>query len=317
MAVFDYALPDLKKYQGLNPKPEDFDEYWDKALQEMQDLDPRVEIKPAAFQIKGIKCNDLYFSATGGSRVYARYLQPPAGSKPQPAICFFHGYGGHSGDWSRYLHYALYGFHVFALDVRGQAGLSHDTRPVRGNTLHGHIVRGLQASPEDLFYRHVFLDTALLVKIAMAQDNVDSGKIYASGGSQGGGLTLACAALAPAVKKIAYKFPFLADYKRVWELDLCENAYKELKDFFRYADPRQEKRDDIFNKLGYIDIQHLAVRVKAEVLHGIGLADTICPPSTQFAVYNKITSVKQMRIYPEYGHEELPGFNDETFSFFT
>ena len=43
--------------------------------------------------------------------------------------------------------------------------------------------------------------------------------------------------------------------------------------------------------------------------------DTVCPPSTQFAAYNKITSTKDMVIYPDFGHEGLPGERDQTFAF--
>ena len=38
----------------------------------------------------------------------------------------------------------------------------------------------------------------------------------------------------------------------------------------------------------------------------VGLMDTICAPSTQFAAYNKIASPKDMVIYPDFGHETLP-----------
>jgi len=31
---------------------------------------------------------------------------------------------------------------------------------------------------------------------------------------------------------------------------------------------------------------------------GVGLMDNICPPSTQFAVYNRIRAPKRMVIYP-------------------
>ncbi|MNI33520.1 Cephalosporin-C deacetylase [compost metagenome] len=40
-----------------------------------------------------------------------------------------------------------------------------------------------------------------------------------------------------------------------------------------------------------------------------------CPPSTQFAAYNKIKSKKQYEIYPDFGHEGLPGFSDKTLQF--
>jgi cephalosporin-C deacetylase len=47
----------------------------------------------------------------------------------------------------------------------------------------------------------------------------------------------------------------------------------------------------------------------------VGLMDTICPPSTQFAAYNRIHSKKSLLIYPDYGHEGLPGANDKIFDF--
>ena len=48
---------------------------------------------------------------------------------------------------------------------------------------------------------------------------------------------------------------------------------------------------------------------------GVGLMDTVCPPSTQFAAYNKIVAPKEMVIYPDYGHEGLPGWSDRVFQF--
>jgi cephalosporin-C deacetylase len=43
--------------------------------------------------------------------------------------------------------------------------------------------------------------------------------------------------------------------------------------------------------------------------------DTVCAPSTQFAAYNKITSSKEMVIYPDFGHETLPDLADRVFTF--
>lgn len=46
-----------------------------------------------------------------------------------------------------------------------------------------------------------------------------------------------------------------------------------------------------------------------------GLMDTICPPSTQFAAYNKINSRKEVIIYPDFGHEWLPDIDDIVYRF--
>jgi cephalosporin-C deacetylase len=201
------------------------------------------------------------------------------------------------------------------MDCRGQGGASEDTGIYQGMTLKGHIVRGLDGPPEHMYFRNVFLDTAQLARVVADFDEVDPTRLGATGGSQGGGLTLACGALAP-IKLCAPVFPFLCDYKRVWEMDLAKDAYDELRYFFRSFDPLHEREDEWFTKLGYIDNQHLAPRIKGEVLLIGGLMDTITPPSTYFAAYNKITANKRHILYPDFGHEGLPGSDDIIWEFF-
>jgi cephalosporin-C deacetylase len=317
MPLIDKPLPELYAYAGRNPAPADLDAYWDAALAEMDALDSQVELTPAAFQAPNAECFDLFFTGVGGARVYAKYLRPKNPAGKIPAVLQFHGYAGHSGDWNDKLNYAGAGFAVAALDCRGQAGRSQDPGGVLGTTLRGHIVRGLDdPDPRKLAFRQIFLDTAQLAKIVAGLPEVDPGRLGAMGGSQGGALTLACAALAPhLMQRAAPIFPFLCDYQRVWEMDLAENAYEELKTYFRRYDPLHVRQTEIFTKLGYIDVQHLASRIRGHVLMGCGLMDKVCPPSTQFAAYNRITAQKEIVIYPDFAHETLPGFNDRVFQF--
>jgi len=317
--TFDFPLERLRTYTGTNPRPADFDAYWDTALAEMNAVDPHVELVPARFQAKNAECFDLYFTGTGGARVYAKLLRPKNATTPHPAVLMFHGYSGDSGDWADKLAYVGQGFTVAALDCRGQGGRSNDPGGVDGNTHRGHIIRGLAdalaGKPEKLLFRQIFLDTAQLAKIVMAMPDVDPARVGATGGSQGGALTVACASLEPRIKRAAPVFPFLSDYKRVWEMYQAKDAYIELQEYFRHFDPRHEQEDAIFEKLGYVDIQNLAPRIRGEIYWSIGLMDTICPPSSQFAAYNKISAPKSMEFYPDFGHEGLPGVNDLIFQF--
>lgn len=318
MPIIDKPLPELRLYQGTNPRPTDFDAYWDHALRDLAAHDPQVELRPnPVLQSTAAECFDLWFTGLGGARVYAKYLRPRPAAGRRPAVLQFHGYSGHSGDWMDKLAYVSAGHCLAALDCRGQAGRSEDTGGVQGNTLRGHIIRGLDdPDARKLYYRQVFLDTALLARIVMGFPEVDPARVGATGASQGGALTLACAALEPRIKLAAPVFPFLCDYQRIWEMDLAKDAYEELRLYFRAFDPRHERAREIFTKLGYIDCQHLAPRIRAKVLMFTGLMDTICPPSTQFAAYNKITSPKDVIIYPDYGHEiSLPGHTDRIFNF--
>jgi cephalosporin-C deacetylase len=316
---FDFPLEKCKLYQGINPRPADFDAYWEKALAEMNAVAPKVELVPADFHARGAECFHLYFTGVGGARIHAKFLRPEKSTGRHPAVLMFHGYSGDSGDWSDKLPYVSQGFIVAALDTRGQGGLSEDNSVVSGTTLNGHFIRGLndalRGAPEKFVFRQDFLDTAELARIVMDLPEVDADRVGVTGWSQGGGLTVACAALVPRIARAAPVYPFLSDYQRVWEMDLAKNAYNELKDYFRRFNPLHENESAVFEKLGYIDIQHLAPRIKAEVLWSIGLMDEICPPSTQFAAYNKITSRKRMDIYPDFVHEHIKGASDRIFEF--
>ena len=313
--LFDMPLEQLKTYKGKNPRPADFDTFWDRGLAEMRKVDPQVELKRADFQTPFADCFDMYFTGVGGARLHAKLLKPKKTAGKHPAVLMFHGYSGSAGDWLDKLGYPAMGFTVAALDCRGQGGLSEDVGGVKGTTLRGHIIRGLDGKPENLLFRQIFLDTAQLAKIVMEMPDVDPRRVGATGGSQGGGLTLACIGLEPRIKRAAPLFPFLCDYKRVWDLDLAKDAYDELKTYFRQFDPHHEREDEIFTKLGYIDVQFLAPRIRAETMMAVSLMDTICPPSSQFAAYNKIKARKSLVLYPDFGHEGLPGFGDKTFQF--
>jgi cephalosporin-C deacetylase len=315
MPQIDLPLEQLYAYEGVNPKPADFDDYWDRALAEMKSIDPQVELIPAQFQVPFAECFHLYFTGVRGARIHAKYIRPKGQNKKHPAILQFHGLSMDSGDWQDKFAYAALGVSVISMDCRGQGGLSEDVGAVKGNTLHGHIIRGINNHPDDLLYRHMFLDAAQLAGIVIGMPEVDPTKVAAIGISQGGGLTLACGALEPRVAKLAPVYPYLSDYLRVWEMDLDVAAYEEIRTYFRKFDPQHKRKNEVFEKLGYIDIQHLAPRIKGEVMMATGLMDTITPPSTQFAAYNKITSPKRVEIYPDFAHEWLPGFADKTMAF--
>ena len=128
------------------------------------------------------------------------------------------------------------------MDCRGQGGRSEDVGGVTGNTLRGHIIRGLDEAikggdPSKLLFRQIFLDTAQMAKIVMEMPDVDETRVGVTGGSQGGALTVACTALEPRIKLSAPVYPFLSDYKRVWDMDQDENAYAELREYLPQVRP--------------------------------------------------------------------------------
>ncbi|MDR4949051.1 acetylxylan esterase [Neobacillus cucumis] len=315
---FDMPLHELKEYKGTNPKPQDFDEFWGRGLQELSQQSLDYELIPAKFTSRVAECYDLYFTGVGGARIHCQLVRPKNQIGEGPGLVWFHGYHVSSGDWVDKLGYAAEGYTILAMDCRGQGGLSIDNSQVRGTTLKGHIIRGIEeGNPEKLYYRQVFLDTVQAARILFSMEHVDADRVGVYGASQGGALAIVCSALEPKIKKTVAVYPFLSDYKRAWDLDIANSAYEEIHYYFKFIDPNHEREEELFNKLGYIDIQHLAERVKSQVLWAVGMEDQICPPSTQFAAYNKIQSPKQMKVFYEYGHEHIRTFGDKAHSFFS
>ena len=315
MPIVDMPLAKLREYQGVNPRPKDFDEFWNEALEELAAVDFNPTFEPYDFPCAVADSYKLTLTATKGARIFAKFMKPKNIVGRAPAVLVFHGLSGSSPDWNDAIKFVAQGYVVAMLDTRGQGGYSEDVGGVPGTTYATPFMRGFDGEPKDLLCRDLFLDTAALARVVMALDYVDETRVAATGGSQGGALTLACASLVPEIKLCIPTYPYLCDYKRVWDMDLDRGAYDGIRYYLRNFDPCHEHIDEFFAKLGYIDLQFLAPRIKAKVYMSTGLLDTTCPPSTQFAAYNKITSEKQVVIYPDFGHEGLKGSADRIFAY--
>lgn len=316
MPVVDMPLEQLRMYTGTNPMPHDFDEFWGKRMHEVQQIE--LEYQLIESEITGYEqCayHDLWFKGMTGARRYAKYVKPKISGK-HPVILQFHGYPGSSRSWFEQTSFAGMGFSLIALDCPGQGGKSEDLGGRIGTTVAGHLVNGLDGNPEDMYYVQLAQDMSLLCRIIEQLEDIDVERIYANGASQGAGLALICTALNPIIKRCAALYPFLSDYKRVWEMDLDQIAYEGIRYYSRWFDPMQTNEEEVFTKLGYVDVHNFAHLIKAQILFGTGLMDNICPPSTQFAIYNRLNCQKEHVIFPDYTHEEISFFDDLLIDFF-
>lgn len=302
-------------YEGSSPCPEDFDRYWADALKEADQLDYNEEFIKKEFPSKFADMYELRYTGTKGARIYAKVCMPKQIDGKIPAVLMFHGLSGSSDEWGDLLKYASQGYLVAYMDVRGQGGKSEDVGGVLGTTYTMPFMRGIDGDKLDLLMRDVFLDTVILAKIIMGLDYVDENRVAAKGGSQGGALSVVCASLVPQIKKCGIFYPYLCDYGYAATHETKGLAYEGLNYYFRAFDPTHEYTEELLEKLGYIDIQNFAKWMKAELLMFTGLLDASCPPITQFAMYNKVSSPKKVIFYPEYGHERMKGAEDILFAF--
>lgn len=311
----EMPLEELKNYMGTNPIPEDFDEFWDKQVKRADQHPLKYEITES--EITGfdtVSCYDIWFNGITGNPVYAKYIRPHI-DKKVPLIMQYHGYPGASRPWFEQIVFAGMGYALIAMDCAGQGGKTLQNGAYMGPMAEGHIIMGIDGPAEAMYYVITFLNALLISRIGEQLEGIDTQRIYCNGASQGAGLSCAVAALNPNIKRCALLYPYLSDYKRVWELNMDLAVYEGLRYYSRWFD-QLHAGDAFFEKLGYIDAHNFAHRIKAEVLFGSGLKDIFCPPSTHFAVYNNIHSKKRMYIFPDYGHEEIGAFDNLIIDFF-
>ncbi|MCH4887506.1 acetylxylan esterase [Acidaminobacter sp. JC074] len=311
MAFIDLEYDELLAYTGMSPKAEDFDAFWKEKVSSL--TYDNADLVESEFKVPFATCYDLYFNSHDDVKIHSKLVIPNKLGQ-SPALLKFHGYAGYSGEWSELIHYAACGFTIAAMDCRGQGGESSDQVDCE-RTLYGHVIRGAHEGRDHLYYVKVFLDTLVLAQVVSNLEDVDESNISAFGDSQGGALALVCASLFP-IKRVSVAYPFLCDYKRVWSLKLDTFAYKGLGEHFRRFDPRHENEDDFFETLSCIDVQNFVGNIKGKAQLFTGLIDDVCPPSTQFAAFNKIKTDKKLEVYPDYGHEKLKDLLDLRLQFF-
>ncbi|MGL6312826.1 alpha/beta fold hydrolase [Vibrio sp. WXL103] len=304
-------------HMGNHRQEVDFSQFWQAAKAEVDALRSDYQISEASFNHPVHKCRELRFSGVNGGQIYAKYVQSSESeSSPCPVIFVFHGYGEASPSWSQLMRWASAGFSVFAMDVRGQQGRSMmgEERLARDNF--GQLMRGIEQGAQNLHFKRVYQDCYQLVSLVSNMPTIDPSRMYTYGTSQGGALSIVAAVLSQKISKTVSVHPFLADFASVIDMHLTNSPYFEINQYFKFNDAAQTTRETVLSALDYIDVQNFAPLLCNSLLGAVTMQDDVCPPKTQMAVFDKVTSDKNILIYPEHGHEDIKEFEDVAYSYF-
>src|SRR4029077_7503437 len=127
-----------------------------------------------------------------------------------------------------------------------------------------------------------FSDAVRAVEAARSHPAVDAQRAAVTGGSQGGGITLAVSALKSDVSAALPDVPFLCHYRGASQI-IDTSPYVEIAN---YCKTHRDKVETVFKTLSYFDGLNFSARAKAPALFSVALMDNICPPSTVYAAYN-------------------------------
>jgi cephalosporin-C deacetylase len=292
------------------PEPPDLDEFWAGTLADARRHPLGASFEPVDSGLSVIDTFDVTYAGFGGQPIKA-WLHLPAGtSVPLPAVVEYAGYGGGRGLAHERVLWAAAGYAYFVMDTRGQGsgwsvGDTPDVDPGGGPSHPGFMTRGVLA-PETYYYRRVFTDAVRAVEATRSHPAVDTERVAVTGGSQGGGITIAVASLVPDLVAAMPNVPFLSDFPRATTL-VDTDPYEEIR---RYLKAHRDHVDRVSRTLSYFDGAILGRRAVVPALFSVALMDETCPPSTVYAAFNNYGGPKEIVEYPFNDHEGGEGFHD-------
>jgi cephalosporin-C deacetylase len=296
--MFDKPLEELLVYNPPLTRQPDFDAFWQATLAEAAQAPLNPELTLVDYPALGVNVYLARYDGWRGARIHAWYLVPENATGPLPALVQYHGYSGSKGEVHPYLMWALQGYAVLAVDVRGQSGDTTDPAPYSGGHVSGWMTQGIM-DPQEYFYRGVYVDCVRALDFVAARPEVNAQRLGIMGMSQGGALTVAVAGLDHRPVLAMPEMPYLCHFQRAVQMAM-RMPYLELSNYVRRWPKRAEQ---MWRTLSYFDNLNLAPRITCPVLMNVGLLDDICPPSTVYATFNKITTPKEMQVYPYHNHE--------------
>ncbi|NQT25320.1 acetylxylan esterase [candidate division KSB1 bacterium] len=280
---------DPEKIKTEITREDNFEDFWRERKQELGRVDPAFKMIRSDMSTDEVDVYLVEMRSYGNVRIRGWYTVPK-NDGPHAAILSVPGYTGTMWPYVNRTNVA-----TFALNPRGHGNSKDDIDP-KGSE---YMFLGFDPEhPEKYIYAGAYLDCIRAIDFLFSRPEIDKSRIGVEGGSQGGGLSFATAALDQRIMFCAPDIPWLGDWIGYFEAAIWSGEnYAKLAESYPGLTP-----SDINRLLSYFDTMNLANRIRCPVFMSVGLQDEVCPPRNAFATYNQVSSDKEYRVYPFSGH---------------
>ncbi len=297
-----------EKIEATQVDPKDFDAFWDAGKAELAriPMDPQLTPRP---QLSG-PTFDAYelslatFDPEGKTPRFYGVLCVPKAEGKFPAILQTPGAGvrGYKGEiWvprDKFITLEV-GIHGIPVTEPGDFYKQQQAGPLAG------YERRNLGDREKFYYRRVILGCQRALDYLMSHPKWDGKNLMTRGGSQGGQLAIAAAALNPKVTAVAAAFPAFCDVT-----GYLHGRAGGWPGLFNGKPPEdldgRASWEEKVKVTGYYDTVNFAKRLKVPAYFTQGFNDDECPPTAFFAMFNSVTAPKELKLYPPSGHDLPP-----------
>lgn len=275
--------------------PEDFDDFWHEAVEEVRTLPISVQRSwTNNFNLPGFIVETLSFESVGSRKVNGWMAYPPGG-RNLPGFLWTPPYGRESLLPNQYG--TREGFASLSLNFFGEPAFHQEKYRIE----RGYFTEGA-ADPRTWVFRRMFQDAYMAVRILAAQHEVDENRVGAMGMSQGAGISIWLGAWCDLVKVVCADMPFLCAIRHTLLKTVHRYPLKELTDFMASI-PLGEER--VLNTVSYFDTMNQATRCRVPTHVTLGLKDPACRAENVRACYSALPGKKALTEL-DWGHDWHP-----------
>lgn len=284
-----------EKIQPTTVNPNDFDEFWTKTLADARQtpLNPTRRLLSERCTEKVNVYEVSFQNVRWGSRTYGILCLPVKPGK-YPALLRVPGAGvrPYQGDvWT-----AEQGAITLEIGIHGVPV----TMP---QSVYDELQQGAlncywdfnMNSRNDSYYRRVFVGAVRAIDYIASLPEWNGASLGVTGSSQGGMLSLVCAALDSRVTFYGAVHAAMCDHTASLKGVACGWPH------YFYYDPSHADPKKIETSR-YYDGVNFARRIKCPGWFSFGYNDEVVPPTTAFATYNTVTAPKELHPYQLTGH---------------
>lgn len=296
---FNFAY-EPEKMTTVNDIPADFEIFWNRAKRELGAVDPQYKLtKVDSLSTHSRDCYLVEMRSLGNILVHAWLMTPKKPGK-YPAVLTVQGYATNMMPDMMFQDDNVVSL---GLNISGQGNSKDNLNP----GFPGYLTYQL-GDKEQFIYRGAYMDCVRAVDFLFSRTDVDTTRVAVEGGSQGGALTFATAALCKSRIRLAVpSVPFLSNFPEY--IKVAPWPANEWLDFANTHPSVGLK--GVLNTFSYFDIKNLAPWITADVLMGVGLMDVTCPLRINFAAYNNLKVNKKYIVFPNAGHGLPADFNTD------
>jgi len=294
---------DLAQLKPSMPAPDDFDAFWAAQKKRLSAVPMNTQLTsvPPPPNYTGVETFSFQVDSIGAPSTgfYGR----PIGAKPKslPAVLFVPGAGVRSAYLDGMAGWAGAGLLVAEINAHGIANGESPAyyAALDSGELKDYRTRGRE-SRDTYYFQGVYFRMLRALEFLTEQPEWDGKTLIILGGSQGGGLSLAGAALEPRVSYIVANIPGLTDHTGM----MAGRVAGWPKAIPTGADGKPDPK--ILEAMRYYDGVNFAARIKVPVHMEVGFIDVVCPATCSYVAYNNLTCKKEIINHIDRGHDIGP-----------